>query len=104
MSSRQQLMALFQQSRRFIFATSEIIFIYLSYTTGRGVEGLMRLTVRLKNRDERFEPAVNIIPVPDASGAKLDYGYQPVGNEAKYFEITFSLPNSLPVDRISRYQ
>jgi hypothetical protein len=38
----------------------------------------MRLTVRLKNEDESFEPAVNIIPVPDAPGPKLDYGYKGV--------------------------
>ena len=49
-----------------------------SYTLGRGVEGLMRLTVRLKNPDESFEPAVNLIPIPDAPGAKLDYDYVPV--------------------------
>ncbi|UJR37646.1 hypothetical protein I4U23_030343 [Adineta vaga] len=47
-----------------------------NYTSGRGVEGLMRLTVRLKNPEESFEPAVNIIPVPDAPGNKLDYNYQ----------------------------
>jgi hypothetical protein len=41
----------------------------------------MRLTVRLKNPDESFEPAVNIIPVPDAPGPKLDYSYQPVSDE-----------------------
>ena len=46
-----------------------------SYTTGRGVEGRMRLTVRLKDPEESFEPAVNAIPVPDAPGAKLDYDY-----------------------------
>lgn len=54
--------------------------IRCSYTTGRGVEGLMRLTVRLKNQDETFEPAVNIIPVPDAPGPKLDYDYKRVRN------------------------
>lgn len=37
----------------------------------------MRLTVRLKNPDESFEPAVNPIPVPDAPGPKLDYDYVP---------------------------
>ncbi|CAF0782034.1 unnamed protein product [Adineta steineri] len=47
-----------------------------NYTTGRGVVGLMRLTVRLKDLDESFEPAVNIIPVPDAPGPKLDYPYK----------------------------
>ncbi|CAF1169204.1 unnamed protein product [Adineta ricciae] len=55
-----------------------------NYTTGRGVEGLMRLTVRLKNRDERFEPAVNIIPVPDAPGTKLDYGYEPFTGRSNF--------------------
>jgi hypothetical protein len=35
----------------------------------------MRLTVRLKNPDESFEPAVNPIPIPDAPGPKLDYDY-----------------------------
>ena len=49
-----------------------------SYTTGRGVEGLMRLTVRLKNPEENFEPALNTIPVPDAPGTKLDYDYSKV--------------------------
>jgi hypothetical protein len=38
----------------------------------------MRLTVRLKSLDENFEPAVNIIPVPDAPGPKLDYDYERV--------------------------
>ncbi len=52
-----------------------------SYTTGRGVKGSMRLTVRLKNEDDSFEPAVNIIPVPDAPGPKLDYDYQPVSDD-----------------------
>jgi hypothetical protein len=52
-----------------------------SYTTGRGVEGSMRLTVRLKNPDESFEPAVNIIPVPDAPGPKLDYDYENVSDD-----------------------
>lgn len=41
----------------------------------------MRLTVRMKNPDESFEPAVNIIPVPDAPGTKLDYEYQPVSGD-----------------------
>jgi len=49
-----------------------------SYTTGRGVIGAMRLTVRLKNSEESFEPAVNVIPVPDAPGPKLDYSYDKV--------------------------
>ena len=40
----------------------------------------MRLTVRLRNLDENFEPAVNIIPVPDAEGPKLDYPHQPVSD------------------------
>jgi hypothetical protein len=34
----------------------------------------------LKNPDETFEPAVNIIPVPDAPGPKLDYYYEEVNN------------------------
>ena len=55
---------------------------YFSYTSGRGVIGLMRLTVRLKNPDESFEPAVNIIPVPDAPGPKLDYDFAPVSSMA----------------------
>jgi hypothetical protein len=41
----------------------------------------MRLTVRLKDPDESFEPAVNIIPVPDAPGPKLDYSYRAVSND-----------------------
>lgn len=38
----------------------------------------MRLTVRLKETDESFEPAVTSIPEPDAPGQKLDYGYKEV--------------------------
>ena len=38
----------------------------------------MRLTVRLKEIDAVFEPAVNGIPVPDAPGPKLDFGYKRV--------------------------
>ena len=41
----------------------------------------MRLTVRLKNVDESFEPAVNFIPVPDAPGPKLDFDYVKVGDD-----------------------
>ncbi len=41
----------------------------------------MRLTVRLKNPEETFEPAVNIIPVPDAPGPKLDYDFKTVNNK-----------------------
>ncbi|CAF1920706.1 unnamed protein product [Rotaria magnacalcarata] len=50
--------------------------ITANYTTGRGVQGFVRLTVRLKSLDDSFEPAVNIIPVPDAPGPKLDYEYK----------------------------
>ena len=41
----------------------------------------MRLTVRLKNVDESFEPAVNFIPLPDAPGPKLDFDYVKVGDD-----------------------
>ncbi|CAF3596141.1 unnamed protein product [Rotaria sordida] len=55
-----------------------------NYTTGRGVDGLMRLTVRLKNSDDTFEPAVNIIPVPDAPGPKLDFPYKEFDGRADF--------------------
>jgi hypothetical protein len=47
------------------------------------------LTVRLKNPDESFEPTVNIIPVPDAPGPKLDYDYVQVN------DIEFNTVSSL---------
>ena len=79
--------------------------LWFSYTSGRGVEGLMRLTVRLKNPDESFEPAVNPIPIPDAPGPKLDYDYSEVSmiwrEDWKYF---FSDESSSTVVRTSTYR
>jgi len=63
----------------------------------------MRLTVRLKNEDDSFEPAVNIIPVPDAPGPKLDYDYQPVSDD-KWIEMNHFIENSLMVVRILLFQ
>ncbi len=80
MSNHQLLMELYPQSIKFYSLICKTYLIEFSYTTGRGVEGLMRLTVRLKNPEESFEPAVNIIPVPDSPGPKLDYSYKPVSD------------------------
>lgn len=53
----------------------KLFMIFFSYTTGHGVEGYMKLTVRLKPEGDNFEPAVNIIPTPDQPGPKLDYPF-----------------------------
>jgi len=81
MFNHQQLMELLQLSLYFSFQRKYLFDHLFSYTTGRGVQGFMRLTVRLKDPDESFEPAVNIIPVPDAPGPKLDYDYKMVSDD-----------------------
>ncbi|CAF0778777.1 unnamed protein product, partial [Didymodactylos carnosus] len=64
-----------------------------NYTTGRGVVGQMRLTVRLRKEDEHFEPAVHPIP-PDQPGPKLDYFYEFFNGR-----IDFSIPMVEVVDQ-----